>query len=38
MVYGPKKPPRLPTELISPMLAAAPLAPKKLLGIAHNDG
>jgi hypothetical protein len=38
MVYGPKKPPRLPIELISPMLAAAALAPRKLLGIAHSEG
>ena len=34
----PRKPPRLPNELISPMLAAAAVGPRKLLGIDHSGG
>ena len=38
MRYGPAKPPRLPNELINPILAAAAVEPRKLLGMAQMAG
>src|ERR1700735_4440149 len=38
MRYGPAKPPRLPNELINPILAAAAVEPRKLLGMAQMGG
>src|ERR1700730_6660797 len=37
-MYGPRKPPRLPNELISPRLAAAAALPRKTLGRGQNPG
>src|SRR5215469_15741458 len=36
MAYEPKKPPRLPTELINAIPAAAPADVSRLVGIAQN--